>query len=46
MSNADTAARLHIAEATVKTHLLRVFNKLDVDDRTRAVVIAMERGLL
>lgn len=46
MSNADAAARLRIAEATVKTHLLRVFNKLDVDDRTRAVVIAIERGLL
>lgn len=46
LSNIEAAARLHIAEATVKTHLLRVFNKLDVDDRTRAVVIAMERGLL
>ncbi len=46
LSNVEAAARLHIAEATVKTHLLRVFNKLDVDDRTRAVVIAMERGLL
>ncbi|MET3204160.1 hypothetical protein [Pseudarthrobacter sp. S6] len=33
-------------EATVKTHLLRVFNKLDVDARTRAVVLAMERGVL
>lgn len=46
LSNVEAAARLHIAEATVKTHLLRVFSKLDVDDRTRAVVIAMERGLL
>ena len=46
LSNPDVAARLHIAEATVKTHLLRVFNKLDVDDRTRAVVVALERGLL
>lgn len=40
------AVRLHIAAATVKTHLLQVFAKLDVDDRTRAVVVAMERGLL
>ena len=46
LSNPEVAARLHIAEATVKTHLLRVFNKLDVDDRTRAVVLAMERGLV
>lgn len=46
LSNGEAAARLHIAEATVKTHLLRVFNKLDLDDRTRAVVIAMDRGLL
>ncbi|BAS10278.1 response regulator protein [Arthrobacter sp. Hiyo4] len=40
------ATALHIAEATAKTHLLRIFNKLDVDDRTRAVVLAMERGPL
>jgi len=30
----------------VKTHLLRIFDKLDVDDRTRAVTVAMERGYL
>lgn len=35
-----------IAEATVKTHLLRVFAKLDVSDRTHAVVVALDRGLL
>ncbi|MBL1096413.1 response regulator [Streptomyces coffeae] len=46
LSNADIGLRLCIAEATVKTHLLRIFAKLDVDDRTRAVVIALERGLL
>lgn len=46
LSNADIGKRLVIAEATVKTHLLRVFAKLDVSDRTRAVVIALERGLL
>lgn len=32
--------------ATVKTHLLRLFAKLDVNDRTHAVVVALERGLL
>ena len=39
-------AELFIGEATVKTHLLRVFAKLGVDNRTRAVMVAVERGLL
>ena len=46
MSNADIGRALFIGEATVKTHLLRVFAKLGVDDRTRAVTVALERGLL
>jgi DNA-binding NarL/FixJ family response regulator len=46
LSNADIGKRLVIAEATVKTHLLRIFAKLDVSDRTHAVVVALERGLL
>ncbi|MFD9608113.1 response regulator [Streptomyces sp. NPDC004288] len=46
LSNAEIGRRLVIAEATVKTHLLRVFAKLDVSDRTHAVVVALERGLL
>ncbi|KOU39598.1 response regulator [Streptomyces sp. WM6378] len=46
LTNAEIGKRLVIAEATVKTHLLRLFAKLDVNDRTRAVVIALERGLL
>jgi DNA-binding NarL/FixJ family response regulator len=46
MTNADIGRRLFISEATVKTHLLRVFNKLDVADRTAAVTTAMEHGLL
>jgi DNA-binding NarL/FixJ family response regulator len=46
LSNADIGRHLVIGEATVKTHLLRIFAKLDVSDRTRAVVVAMERGLL
>jgi DNA-binding NarL/FixJ family response regulator len=46
LSNIEIGDRLIIAEATVKTHLLRVFAKLDVSDRTRAVVVALERGLL
>jgi DNA-binding NarL/FixJ family response regulator len=45
MTNADVGAALHISEATVKTHLLRVFNKLGVSDRTAAVTTAMELGM-
>ena len=46
LSNAEIGRRLFIGEATVKTHLLRLFQKLGVDDRTRAVTVAMERGIL
>jgi DNA-binding NarL/FixJ family response regulator len=46
LSNAEIGRSLFIAEATVKTHLLRAFAKLGVDDRTRAVTVAMKRGLL
>ena len=45
-SNPEIARELFIGEATVKTHLLHVFDKLGVDDRTRAVTVAMERGIL
>ena len=46
LSNADIGRELYIGEATVKTHLLRLFTKLGVDSRTAAVTVAMERGLL
>jgi DNA-binding NarL/FixJ family response regulator len=45
-SNPVIARMLHIGEATVKTHLIHVFEKLEVNDRTRAVTRAMELGLL
>lgn len=45
-SNPTIAATLFLGEATVKTHLLHVFEKLGVSDRTRAVTRAMELGLL
>ncbi|MFJ6570282.1 response regulator [Streptomyces sp. NPDC091292] len=45
-TNAEIGRRLHIGESTVKTHLLRAFGKLGVDDRTAAVTSAMRHGLL
>ncbi len=45
-TNADIGRALHISEATVKTHLLRTFAKLEVSDRTAAVTTAMALGLL
>jgi DNA-binding NarL/FixJ family response regulator len=46
LSNRDIARELHISEATVKTHLLHVFAKLGVDDRTAAVTVSLERGII
>ena len=46
LTNADIGRELFIGEATVKTHLLRAFAKLDVADRTAAVTRAMSHGLL
>jgi DNA-binding NarL/FixJ family response regulator len=46
LSNPDIGKELFISEATVKTHLLKVFAKLGVDDRTAAVTVAMQRGIL
>jgi len=45
-SNPAIASELFLSEATVKTHLLHAFEKLEVNDRTRAVTRAMELGLL
>jgi DNA-binding NarL/FixJ family response regulator len=46
LSNPAIGRTLFIGEATVKTHLQHVFEKLDVADRTRAVTRAMELGLI
>jgi ATP/maltotriose-dependent transcriptional regulator MalT len=46
VSNKIIGKDLRISEATVKTHLLHIFAKLGVDDRTAAVTAAMERGVL
>ncbi|MEV4323646.1 response regulator [Microbispora rosea] len=46
LTNAEIGKALFISETTVKTHLLRVFTKLGVSDRTAAVTTALTRGLL
>jgi DNA-binding NarL/FixJ family response regulator len=46
LSNRDIGVQLGISESTVKTHVNRLLGKLGVTDRTKALVLALKRGLV
>ena len=46
MTNGEIAAHLFLSEGTVKTHVKRIFSKLGLHDRTQAVILAYEVGLV
>jgi DNA-binding NarL/FixJ family response regulator len=46
LTNAGIAARLHLSEGTVKNYVSGILSKLQANDRTHAVVLAIRRGLL
>jgi DNA-binding NarL/FixJ family response regulator len=46
LTNAEVAKELFLSEHTVKTHVARVLQKLDLRDRTQAVIVAYESGLV
>jgi DNA-binding NarL/FixJ family response regulator len=46
MNNRAIARELKVSESTVKAHLIRIFGKLGVDDRTAAVTTAVRRGII
>jgi DNA-binding NarL/FixJ family response regulator len=46
LRNKEVAGQLAIGEDTVKMHLRNVMRKLDVNDRTQAVMVAVRRGFI
>jgi two-component system NarL family response regulator len=45
-ANKQIAEELKITEATVKAHVSNILDKMDAPDRTRAVAVAIERGIM
>ena len=45
MNNTEIAQQLHLSEGTVRNHVSAIFAKLEVSDRTQAVIIAIRHGL-
>ena len=45
-SNSEIAARLHLSHNTIKTHVRGIFNKLGIDHRVQAAVVALRQGLI
>jgi DNA-binding NarL/FixJ family response regulator len=46
LSNKEIASRLDLTEATIKTHITHILEKLGVEDRTQAALAAVKRGII
>jgi RNA polymerase sigma factor (sigma-70 family) len=46
LSNKEIAAQLNVVEGTIKIHVTNVLSKLRVADRTQAIVVAIQRGII